>query len=43
MAREGEHWQLRPVGLRELLHRGGQLLETRLIEQDYDDLDVRQR
>lgn len=26
-----------------LLHRGGQLLETRLIEQDYDDLDVRQR
>ncbi|RLJ40952.1 phosphate:Na+ symporter [Litoreibacter meonggei] len=26
-----------------ILHRGGQLLETRLIEQDYDDLDVRQR
>lgn len=26
-----------------LLHRGGQLLETRLIEQEYDDLDVRQR
>ncbi len=26
-----------------LLHREGQLLETRLIEQNYDDLEVRQR
>ncbi|WP_422031795.1 Na/Pi cotransporter family protein [Roseovarius sp.] len=26
-----------------ILHRGGQLLETRLIDQDFDDLDVRQR
>jgi len=26
-----------------LLYRGGQLLETRLIEQDFEDLDVRQR
>ncbi|WP_332871584.1 Na/Pi cotransporter family protein [Primorskyibacter marinus] len=26
-----------------LLHRGGQLLETRLIEQNYEDLEVRQR
>ncbi len=26
-----------------ILHRGGQLLETRLIEQDFEDLDVRQR
>lgn len=26
-----------------LLHRGGQLLETRLVEQDYDDPEVRQR
>ncbi len=26
-----------------ILHRGGQLLETRLIEQDYDDIEIRQR
>ncbi len=26
-----------------ILYRGGQLLETRLIEQDFEDLDVRQR
>lgn len=26
-----------------MLHREGQLLETRLIEQNYDDMDVRQR
>ncbi|MGJ8615858.1 MAG: Na/Pi cotransporter family protein [Sulfitobacter sp.] len=26
-----------------ILHRGGQLLETRLIGQDYEDVDVRQR
>ncbi|QIE44280.1 Na/Pi cotransporter family protein [Pseudohalocynthiibacter aestuariivivens] len=26
-----------------ILHRGGQLLETRLIEQDIDDIEIRQR
>ncbi len=26
-----------------ILQRGGQLLETRLIEQDYDDIEIRQR
>ena len=26
-----------------ILYRGGQLLDTRLIEQDYEDVDVRQR